>query len=81
MRQRDGVRRRSGPGVSPKSPNTHYATTPTQQQEIVKKFVKGDGSKLSKEEVQNRLVSRFVNEAVFSLQVRPGHASLAAAES
>jgi len=35
--------------------------------ELIKKFVKGE-SKLSKEEVQNRLVSRFVNEAVFALQ-------------
>jgi enoyl-CoA hydratase/long-chain 3-hydroxyacyl-CoA dehydrogenase len=35
--------------------------------ELIKKFIKGE-SKLSKEEVQNRLVSRFVNEAVFALQ-------------
>ena len=43
----------------------------TQKQEIVKRHVKGGdaGAKLSKEEVQNRLVSRFVNEAVFCLQV------------
>ena len=41
------------------------------KQEIVKRHVKGGdaGAKLSKEEVQNRLVSRFVNEAVFCLQV------------
>ncbi len=45
-------------------------------QEIVKKYVKGDGNKLSKEEVQNRLVSRFVNEAVFSLQVREGESGV-----
>jgi len=35
--------------------------------ELIKKFIKGE-SKMSKEEVQNRLVSRFVNEAVFALQ-------------
>jgi len=34
---------------------------------LVQKYVKGE-SKLTDEEVQNRLVSRFVNEAVFALQ-------------